>query len=262
MRKAAKFNLSLVPFARKRNILAKKYDDPIIADYVTRKTLDAHKQANVAEFDAHNYRYFVPFTFLSEELTLQILDFGGGAGHHFYSMMKHLPHRIGNWTVIETQSMVEAASKVAPDPRLKFESSISAVANRDFHLVLASSSIQYAQNPLRVLEELLTVNAEYYFITRMPLWDLPTTSILQKSSLSSNGPGRQLYELSDGLVEYELNVLNREEFEGFFKDKLELILRAIELKSVHIINGTPVDQHGYLFRRKKRLKGDWEDKIL
>jgi hypothetical protein len=84
----------------------------------------------------------------------------------------------------------------------------------------------------------------------MPIWEFPTKKLVQKSALSSNGPGRQLYELNDGIVEYELTILNRELFESHFENRFETIFRSLETEGVHEIDGRKVHQYGYLFRRK------------
>jgi hypothetical protein len=84
----------------------------------------------------------------------------------------------------------------------------------------------------------------------MPVWEFPTKTLIQKSALSSNGPGRQLYELNDGIVEYELTILNRELFESYFENRFETIFRSLETEGVHEIDGKIVNQYGYLFRRR------------
>ena len=143
-----------IPFrSGKTIVLSKNYDDPLIAEYVTRKTMDGLRNTNSLDFNSQNYRYFALFAFLSDHSGLRVLDFGGGAGQHFYSLEKYFSNRISNWTVVETKSMVVAASKVVANTRLRFEESISSIINQEFDFVLASSSIQYSKNPIKTLEE-------------------------------------------------------------------------------------------------------------
>lgn len=231
--------------------LVNNYDNELIANYVTRKTQDARLNLGNHDFSANNYRYFTPFAFLPLDRGLNVLDFGGGAGHHFYSLVDTVLHKILRWTVVETHSMVVSATQLNTDHRLTFEESLSNIADADYDLILASSSIQYSLEPLKTLNDLTNIKTKYFFVTRMPVWEFPTKKLVQKSALSSNGPGRQLYDLNDGIVEYELTILNRELFESFFKNKFETIFRSLEAEGVHEIDGKIVHQYGYLFRRKE-----------
>lgn len=230
--------------------IVNNYDNELIANYVSRKTQDARLIQGSQNFSAINYRYFVPFAFLPSDRALKVLDFGGGAGHHFYSMVDTILHKVVCWTVVETRSMVASATKLNTDDRLNFEDSLLNIADVEYDLILASSSIQYSLDPLKTLNELINIESRYIFITRMPVWEFPTKTLRQKSALSSNGPGRQLYELNDGIVEYELTILNRELFESYFENRYETIFRSLETEGVHQIDGKLVHQYGYLLRRK------------
>lgn len=245
--------MKLLKFRNKRKIsrriLTKNYDDSLIANYITRKTQDLFKSQSSLKFSVSNYRYFVPFAFLSHENEIRVLDFGGGAGDHFYSMINTIKHNIKNWTVVETNAMVVSATQIVFDKRLIFETSLSNLIDKEFDLVIASSSIQYTYDPLRILGELIDIKPKYLFVTRMPVWDFPTMTVFQKSPLSSNGPGRQLYEYDEGIVEYELTILNQKLFESRFSGKFELVFRCLENEGVHKIDGKMVNQYGYLFRR-------------
>ena len=246
-----KFFVGLNFNKRNQKVLSQKYDDPFITDYVARKTLEARNQTTNLDFNVQNYRYFIPFVFLSAEREISVLDFGGGAGYHFDSIENFLPHKISNWTVVETKSMVESARRIQVDRRLTFETSVGSLRDKAFDLVIASSSIQYCDSPQKILEQLLEIEARYYFITRMPIWERSTISVVQKSPLSSNGPGRQLYDLADGMVEYQLTVLNRTTFEDYFKDKYKIVFRSLESGDVHNVDGQRISQYGYLFQRKE-----------
>lgn len=217
---------------------------------MSRKTQDARLNLGSQNFSENNYRYFAPFAFLPPDRELKVLDFGGGAGHHFYSMVDTILHKILRWTVVETHSMVASATQLNTDDRLTFEASLINVADIEYDLILASSSIQYSLEPLKTLNDLTNIKSKYFFVTRMPIWEFPTKKLIQKSALSSNGPGRQLYELNDGIVEYELTILNRELFESYFEHRFETIFRSLETEGVHQIDGRKVHQYGYLFRRK------------
>jgi len=230
--------------------IVNNYDNELIANYVSRKTQDARLNQGSQNFSAINYRYFAPFAFLPMDRELKVLDFGGGAGHHFYSMVDTILHKIICWTVVETPAMVASATKLNTDDRLTFEDSLLKISDVEYDLILASSSIQYSPEPLKTLNELINIKSKYFFITRMPVWEFPTKKLIQKSALSSNGPGRQLYELNDGIVEYELTILNRELFESYFENRFETIFRSLETEGVHEIDGRIVHHYGYLFRRR------------
>lgn len=240
---------SIIRRRNQKRPLINTYDDPVIANYIKRKTQDARMSARNSNLSAGNYRYFIPFAFLSHEETIKVLDFGGGAGDHFYTMSDFILHNIKSWTVVETKSMVDAVKQSELDTRLKFENSLSNLASSEFDLVIASSSIQYSHDPLKTLSELASIKSKYFFVTRMPIWDFPTKTVIQRSPLSSNGPGRQLYDLEEGIVEYELTILNRNTFENQFAGKFEIIFRSLESEGIHKVDRKSVNQYGYLFRK-------------
>ena len=96
----------------------------------------------------------------------RVLDFGGGAGVHYFTarFLFNVPFR---WAIVETPVRAAAA---APDGFEIHDSITSAVASLgEVDLVLASSAIQYTPDPMATLNALIAVGARYFALTRFPV---------------------------------------------------------------------------------------------
>jgi putative methyltransferase (TIGR04325 family) len=100
---------------------------------------------------------------------LRVVDFGGAAGGHFFSLASAQVELVESWTVVETPEMVRQAQDVLCVPKLRFVDSLSAVERRpDF--VLASSSLQYVDDFENYYSKLLDLDAQYFCLDRTPMW--------------------------------------------------------------------------------------------
>lgn len=233
------------------------YDSNIIAKVVVEKNKvvrDAVSNGRAA-FDMNALRALSAGLALSDSNsdTLNVLDFGGGGGYHYYFFKSAMGDKKRvRWCVVETPQMVSAAKELESD-ELIFADSIEGALERlgrvDF--VLICGSIQYTPDPLRFLSRLVSLGAERLFVTRTPLSETDKTAVLvQRSMLSSNGPGRLPEGVEDDEIIYPVTVLAKTALEKVISSAYEIQVTLIEEGRAHFIGGGFVGNYGYLCLRK------------
>ncbi len=163
---------------------------------------------------------------LKEKNTLKVLDFGGGGGNLHSLAEKAFPQVDFNWTVVETPEMVNEAKLSLTESKINFVSEIpnKVVGHIPFDLIIASGSLQYVDNPLKTLSDLINLNPHFIYISRTPL-NVQDRNLTyqQKSLLSANGP---ISVLPDGIkemrIEYTNNVVTEEKFRSLLKKDFEI----------------------------------------
>ncbi len=141
---------------------------------------------------------------------MEVLDFGGGAGHHQAVAKIVFPEIHFNWTVVETDELVQRAQGEIKDLGLDFISSLEKVKRVKFDLVFSNSAIQYLPNPLLELKKLVNLDFEYLFLTRIPLRRSgKSLRYIQSSKLSQNGPGPAPLNFKDAIIEYHASIVEK-----------------------------------------------------
>jgi putative methyltransferase (TIGR04325 family) len=209
----------LVPFARNlklRDVSIEGYQDKDLVKSIILKNLQLRQSVPFSNLDAMSFRTISAIGLAAKNKShLTVLDFGGGAGHHQF-WAKYIFENINfDWTVVETETMSRVAQEEIKDEGLKFVSSLKSLTkNNCFDLIFSNSAIQYTCDPLNTLKELLNLEFENFFITRVPL-NLGSSQVtyIQESLLSQNGPGLALRGVQDKWVKYENNIVSKESFE-------------------------------------------------
>jgi putative methyltransferase (TIGR04325 family) len=226
------------------------YEAENLVNVVIEKTNIYHKTI----LDSHNLgldtlRPLIAIAAMSRRRTLNVIDFGGGAGAHFFNAQMALGGVIENinWYVVETPSMVNGASKKYVSG-LQFYSDLK-IASEDLgeiDLVLASSSLQYTHSPKEYLEKLIDLNAEHMFITRTPLAETggPFISV-QESNLSENGPGKLPPGYKDCKIRYPIIYENKQNIEEIIKKKYSIRFTLTEGNSGFSLFGDEISMHGF-----------------
>ena len=189
-----------------------------------------------------------PFSLIEKSNFLNILDFGGGGGSHYEQSKTLLPKSISlNWVVVETKPMVFAAKSLSTNS-LKFFYSITDAKKylNNIDIILSNSSLPYCEDPLKILHQLINLDAKYIYITRTPLLENNQTIIsVQTSNLSDNGPG----PLPDGFInkkiKYPITFINKYEFETILKIKYDIKIIILEDYLTHKINNTKISRYTY-----------------
>tara|TARA_B100000965_G_scaffold3332_1_gene2645 strand:- start:457 stop:1272 length:816 start_codon:yes stop_codon:yes gene_type:complete len=212
---------------------------------------------NNKTLDLMSLRSFFALSLLPDSPQINVLDFGGGAGNHYYLARKLIDDNVKiNWHVVETDSFVEEINKQGlQSSELKFFTSIDSAAKsiERFNLIYANSSLQYTNNPLNFLEKLLKVNSDFIFFTRTPLIEDNRKEViaLQISKLSSNGQGEIPPELNlkDEIVEYPFIVVNKIDLENLINQYAEIEYIIEEESSAYSTEKGMFRNFGYIIKK-------------
>lgn len=184
--------------------------------------------------------------------TLDVLDFGGAAGQHYFEAQAYFGDRIAlRWRVVETEAMVHAAQVLACDG-LSFFSDLS-TAVREFtpDLVFSSGALQCLQSPVTTLRQLVNVGARHLFFTRLSLHPRGETCYIVESSPSwAHGPVRRRTE-HEGIAAYPLTIVPVRSVEDCLGEAyhIELCLDESDLKGNPLVDGESI-RRGYFCTRK------------
>jgi len=198
-----------------------KYDNHLLAEVVSKKT-----QVYVNNFTERvlpNSNYLSLLTaFYSLDQTRTVIDFGGAAGIHFFLSKSFVPN-LKSWTVIETKAMVEQQEQNR-DEKLKFCTMDELVFDDlDCDLLYLSSSLQYVEDPMQILSQLIRIRPKLILISRTPFNQKDTKAIFtQKSRLSSNGPGPLPSKYKDCKIQYEVNVPSYSQVVEMLEEKYDI----------------------------------------
>ena len=217
----------LLPIARKIKVGGghiESYQDLDLVKMILLKNLQLRQTATLTNLDVMSFRTIAAVGMAIENKSkLTVLDFGGGAGHHQF-LAKNLFKNVNfDWTVVETEEMSRTVQEVIKEGGLKFISSLKTLTKENsFDLIFSNGAIQYTQDPLKTLSELLNLGFGHFFITRVPL-NLGNSQIsyLQESLLSQNGPGPAPMDIQDKWVKYQNNIVSKDSFERILNEGLE-----------------------------------------
>lgn len=146
--------------------------------------------------------------------SLNILDFGGACGAHYFEIRRFIPKHISlKWYVVETDQMVKSAiNKGLNNDELKFVSSIEEI-NTEIDFLHSSIALPYVPNPYDFTNKLIKIRANWIFFNRMIFNENDRDIItIQKSFLSANGPGNLPKDYKDKIISYPLTIMSFEKF--------------------------------------------------
>ena len=236
----------------------KDYDnDKLIKIIVAKSIKYKERLKNNKTIDLMSLRSFFAISLLPNLSQFNVLDFGGGAGNHYYLARKLINDDVKiNWHVVEREELVKEIEKERlQSDELKFFTSIdSAIKNVEkYNLIYANSSLQYTDNPLNFLEKLLKVNSDIIFFTRTPLIedDRKEVIALQISKLSSNGQGEIPPELKikDEIIEYPVTVVNKLELENLVNQYAEIEHIIEEESTAYLTEKGIFRNFGYIIKK-------------
>lgn len=150
-----------------------------------------------------------------ENSRLNVLDFGGSLGSSFRQCADLLDLNITRWSVVEQDSFVKAGQLEFQTEHLKFYSSIDeCLSSQSVNFVLASSVLEYLENPSLFLKQFVSAKPKYIVLDRIPISD-SNRNILTKQIVP-----RQIYD-----AEYPCWFFSREFVLSFFdSSEFDLII--------------------------------------
>ncbi|KKP37070.1 MAG: hypothetical protein UR23_C0008G0003 [Candidatus Roizmanbacteria bacterium GW2011_GWA2_32_13] len=110
------------------------------------------------------------WTASQKENTLKVLDFGGSLGSSYFQNLNFFKHLKNiRWNIVEQNNFVKCGKEFFEDDNLKFYPSIEdCLFANEIDVLLASSSIQYLEDPYSFLHKIIDSNFEYIIIDRTP----------------------------------------------------------------------------------------------
>jgi len=162
---------------------------------------------------------------------LSILDWGGGPGHYYLLSRALIPGVDLDYHVEEVPGIAALGRELLPEVHFTSDSSC---LNREYDLVLASGSLQYAENWQRTLADLAAAAKGYLFITRLPV------AISVKSFVVVQRPYRYGYG-----TEYLGWVIGREELLDECKEIGMTLVREFILDDSLLAPGAPESPSQY-----------------
>ncbi|WP_428687915.1 methyltransferase, TIGR04325 family [Roseibium sp.] len=228
------------------------YEDDTLITVVVEKAKKLQNTATIPRLDLTSLRTSIALAASLNSSSLTVLDFGGGAGTHYFVAKTILSDAINlDWRVVETRKMVrEAIAQGLETEELRFYASIEeACSNSSVNLVFASGSLQYTDQPYDHLSQLCAIQADCLMITRTPISD-DEAIFLQYSRLRDNGWGEIPRELNieDRIISYPVTILDREKTEALLQTFGEITVNIQEDKSAYRNRSSSYDMHGYLVR--------------
>ncbi len=185
----------------------KGYEDQNIIQVVSRKTevlkknlANRNGQTTVVDRQTAQNMFVLSHVWAGEPLN--VLDIGGACGANYFLLDHFLPGKIGNWSVLETPSMVAEARRVFQNTRLTFVDDIEQLVNRSaFDLLLGSGIFQYLPSPMADLDAWRKMGIPFVYFTRTTVGigsgELVVTK--QIADLASHGPG----PLPEGFINHK-----------------------------------------------------------
>lgn len=234
------------------------YDNEEIAEVVFRKT-EIYKnylsKISYLKCDFATSSLLVSLFFLNNSNEINVLDFGGACGAHYFQCRKVLPENIKlNWVVIEKPQMIKYAKKWTNNElsfAIDLNKALKNISRIDiFH---ASAIIQYLDEPYKYLDLILESNAKYLLFNRM-IFTLEDDDLItiQNNKLSWNGIGKLPYGFTDRLISYPLTIIKKHEFYKIFENKYKIVLE-FNNEPMGFENDNSIVNSGILYRLRNDL---------
>jgi putative methyltransferase (TIGR04325 family) len=185
--------------------------------------------------------------------SLKILDFGGACGAHYFEIKRFIQNDVSlKWHVVETAQMVKAAiDRKLNSNELVFVSSIEDVKT-EIDFIHSSSTLQYVHSPYEFTKMLINVNANWIFFNRMMFNENDRDFVtVQKSLLSSNGPGRLPNGFTDRIISYPHTAMSFHKFNStIINNGYAVEWKFFESSGIYKIKNEKFIEKGLLYVRK------------
>jgi putative methyltransferase (TIGR04325 family) len=185
-----------------------------------------------------SYGYILALAAHNKEV-LSILDWGGGAGHYYLYSKALLPEVSIDYHCYDVPSLSELGHRLLP--RIHIGHDEKAFLNRQYDLVISSSSLHYFESWRDELRKLAAAATTYLYVARLQ------TVLRSPSFVAAHKP------YHSGYREFPSWFINQEEFVNCARDCGFDLLREFVYYGKSIIRGAPErgDCRGYLLRRNR-----------
>jgi putative methyltransferase (TIGR04325 family) len=228
------------------------YENGDVVDIVVRKN-QAYRQriSDDTVLDFMAVRTLIGIGLAKTSDHLRVIDFGGGGGNHFTVAERALGKGL-QWCVVETTAMAEAAQSIQTDG-LTFTDDLETAVRHlgQVDLVFTSGALQYCPDPLSALQQLIDVGARYLYITRTELTERARAMYtVQRSRLSSNGPGPMPSGTDDKPISYPITYASRQAFEAVLTKAYNIRFAIDEEGDNYRVGDKSIRMRGYFCELK------------
>ena len=223
------------------------YNNLALNKSILKKTIVFSKFKPTNKHDINWQRTVKFLEFVKKKNLKNIVDFGGGAGYHYFIAKMKLPNFNFKWLVVENRTMVKLCNKKLNYKNLFFFDSLNTIKKTD--VFFSSCAINYTKNPIETIKSIIKLNVKYIYLTRTPLTENQSLEFKQISLLSNNGPCKINNE-KEFLVEYQNKIISRRSFERMFESKFVIIAKYIDQKKAFSNKKEYFNTHTYIFKKK------------
>ena len=220
----------------------------------TRRLRDALRAPGPLKVDLTNFRTPLGIALASRGSEMRVIDYGGACGAHYFTARKLLDAEVKLiWNVVETPAMAAGAKDLEND-ELRFFSDVDEAWRHagTVDLLFSSGTLQYVPDAYGTVTALLGRRAERVFLTRLGLSLGPREIVcVQRSRLSTNGPGPLPAGFTDREVRYPMTAMAKESVERIIGKDYEIRIAFEEDKGAYWPGGRPIDLYGYFAVRRR-----------
>lgn len=187
------------------------YQDIELCNVVGDKTVILKNQHRIVLDEPNRFLYTCLLTIIRKDKKseLNVLDFGGACGAHYFQIRRYLPATRFRWIIVETEQMINAAKiRKLGNCELTFISNMSVLPILD--VVHCSACLEYTLKPYEVLSELLYRKPKYFILNRLHFGEVDGVLEIQKSKLSHNGVGPLPTDYTDKIIQYPRVLMTKE----------------------------------------------------
>jgi putative methyltransferase (TIGR04325 family) len=200
----------------------KNYENNKLSTYIINKTKKNNKLINGEDLKINQLRALYFSWFIKNNNSHNVLDFGGGAGYHFFLTKEFLEKKYNlDWNIVENNTMVNLCKKKIKNKKLFFYNDLLKVKKK-IDIIFSSCAINYCSEPQKVLNDLMNFPCKYYYLVKTPLSSKNDLEFDQFSMLSENGPGK-LFVKNDKVVKYKNKILTKKKFEEIIKRRCKIL---------------------------------------
>jgi putative methyltransferase (TIGR04325 family) len=190
--------------------------------YIINKTKKNNKLKSSEDLKINQLRALYFSWFIKNKNSHKVLDFGGGAGYHFFLTKEFLEKKYNlDWNIVENSTMVNLCKRKIKDKKLFFYNDLLKVKKK-IDIIFSSCAINYCSEPQKILNDLMNFPCKYYYFVRTPLSSKNNLKFDQFSMLSENGPGK-LFLKNDEVVKVKNKILTKENFEKIVKEHCKIL---------------------------------------
>jgi putative methyltransferase (TIGR04325 family) len=229
----------------------KNYENDKLNTYIINKTKKIFIEKDCENLKINQIRALHFSWFIKKNNFHKVLDFGGGAGYHYFLTKNFLENKYNlDWNVVENDTMVNLCIKKINIKKLFYFNNLLKVKKK-IDIIFSSCAINYCQCPKKILNDLFNFPCKYYYFTRTHLSEKNDIEFDQFSMLSENGPGK-LFIKKDEIVKVRNKILAKNNFEKIIKKHCE-ILFSFKDEEKSLSYKENVNSYTYILKKNKKF---------